>query len=50
VVVKYLGASAAWLRLTASSHNVLTALKRLVFPAVKCRPLQAKDDGPMENY
>ncbi len=30
---KYFGANAAWLRLAAISHNVLTALKRLALPA-----------------
>ena len=30
---KYFGANAAWLRLAVISHNVLTALKRLVLPA-----------------
>jgi hypothetical protein len=29
---KYFGANAAWLRLAAISHNVLTALKRLALP------------------
>jgi hypothetical protein len=29
---KYFGANAAWLRLAALSHNVLTALKRLALP------------------
>ena len=29
---KYFGANAAWLRLAAISHNVLTALKRLGLP------------------
>jgi len=37
---KYFGANAAWLRLTVISHNVLTALKRLVLPAdlLQARP------------
>jgi len=30
---KYFGVNAAWLRLAAISHNVLTALKRLPLPA-----------------
>jgi hypothetical protein len=30
---KYFGVNAAWLRLAAISHNVLTALKRLALPA-----------------
>jgi hypothetical protein len=30
---KYFGTNAAWLRLAAISHNVLTALKRLALPA-----------------
>lgn len=30
---KYFGANAAWLRLAAITHNVLTALKRLALPA-----------------
>jgi hypothetical protein len=37
---KYFGANAAWLRLAAISHNVLTALKRLALPAelLRARP------------
>jgi hypothetical protein len=30
---KYFGANAAWLRLAAITHNVMTALKRLALPA-----------------
>ena len=30
---KYFGTNAAWLRLAAISHNVLTGLKRLALPA-----------------
>jgi hypothetical protein len=30
---KYFGANAAWLRLAAMAHNVLTALKRIALPA-----------------
>jgi hypothetical protein len=30
---KYFGTNAAWLRLAAISHNVMTALKRLALPA-----------------
>ena len=37
---KYFGANAAWLRLAAIAHNVLTALKRIALPAelVRARP------------
>ena len=30
---KYFGANAAWLRMAAITHNVMTALKRLALPA-----------------
>ncbi len=37
---KYFGANAAWLKLAAIAHNVLTALKRIALPAelVRARP------------
>ena len=37
---KYLGANAAWLKLAAIAHNVLTALKRIALPAelLRARP------------
>jgi hypothetical protein len=37
---KYFGANAAWLRLAAIAHNVLTALKRIALPAelLRARP------------
>ena len=45
MAVKYFGARAVWLRLTVLWHNVLTALKRLAFPAVRCRPLYRRMTG-----
>ncbi len=37
---KYFGANAAWLKLAAIAHNVLTALKRIALPAelLRARP------------
>ena len=44
---KYFGANAAWLRLAAIAHNVLTALKRIALPA---ELLRARSDSATKFF